>query len=60
MPLEALRYDVTPLGLHYLLTHYDIPDVDPSDPPVVDRGLVERPLSLSLDELRSRPRVPLR
>ena len=28
MPLEALRYDVTPLGLHYLLVHYDIPAVD--------------------------------
>ena len=28
MPLEVLRYDVTPLGLHYLLTHYDIPAVD--------------------------------
>ena len=29
MPLEALRYDVTPAGLHYLLVHYDIPFVDP-------------------------------
>ena len=28
MPLEALRWDVTPLGLHYLLIHYDIPVVD--------------------------------
>ena len=28
MPLEALRWDVTPIGLHYLLTHFDIPDVD--------------------------------
>ena len=28
MPLEALRYPVTPLGLHYLLIHYDIPAVD--------------------------------
>ena len=28
MPLEALRYDVTPVGLHYLLIHYDIPEVD--------------------------------
>ena len=26
MPLEALRYDLTPAGLHYLLIHYDIPD----------------------------------
>ena len=25
MPLEALRHEITPLGLHYLLTHYDIP-----------------------------------
>ena len=29
MPLEALRWPVTPLGLHYLLIHYDIPAVDP-------------------------------
>jgi len=29
LPLEALRYDVTPPGLHYVLTHYDIPAVDP-------------------------------
>src|SRR6516164_1025478 len=28
MPLEAMRYDVTPIGLHYLLIHYDIPAVD--------------------------------
>jgi hypothetical protein len=27
MPLEALRYDVTALGLHYLLIHFDIPSV---------------------------------
>ena len=30
MPLEALRYDVTPVGLHYLLVHFDIPVVDAS------------------------------
>jgi hypothetical protein len=29
LPLEALRYPVTPVGLHYVLTHYDIPSVDP-------------------------------
>ena len=28
MPLEALRYPITPVGLHYLLTHFDIPYVD--------------------------------
>lgn len=55
MPLEALRWDVTPVGLHYLLTHYDIPDVDASSWRLEVGGLVERPLSLSLDELHARP-----
>ena len=55
MPLEALRWDLTPLGLHYLLTHYDIPEVDPADWRLSVDGLVERPLSLALDELRALP-----
>ncbi len=57
MPLEALRWDVTPVGLHYLLTHYDIPKVDPATWRLEVDGLVEQPLSLSLDDLRSRPAV---
>ena len=57
MPLEALRWDVTPVGLHYLLTHYDIPKVDPATWRLEVGGLVERPLSLSLDDLCSRPAV---
>ena len=28
LPLEALRHAITPPGLHYLLIHFDIPDVD--------------------------------
>ena len=28
LPLEALRYDLTPTGLHYLLVHFDIPALD--------------------------------
>jgi sulfane dehydrogenase subunit SoxC len=55
MPLEALRYDVTPVGLHYLLTHYDIPLVDPAGWRLSVGGLVERELELSLDDLRARP-----
>jgi DMSO/TMAO reductase YedYZ molybdopterin-dependent catalytic subunit len=57
MPLEALRWDVTPIGLHYLLTHYDIPHVDASDWRLAVEGLVQRPLTLSLDDLRARPAV---
>ena len=59
MPLEALRWDVTPIGLHYLLTHYDIPEVDASSWSLEIGGLVERPLAMSLDEVRARPSVEL-
>jgi DMSO/TMAO reductase YedYZ molybdopterin-dependent catalytic subunit len=55
MPLEALRNEVTPLGLHYLLIHYDIPAIDPATWRLEVGGEVERPLSLSLDDLRGRP-----
>jgi sulfane dehydrogenase subunit SoxC len=59
LPLEALRYPITPAGLHYLLIHYDIPAVDPDAFRLELTGAVERPLSLSLDDLRSRERVAL-
>jgi len=57
LPLEALRHPITPAGLHYLLIHYDIPDVDPATFRLEVGGAVERPLSLSLTELRARGRV---
>lgn len=59
MPLEALRFPVTPVGLHYLLIHYDIPQVDPVGWRLRVAGNVRTPLSLSLDEIRSRPAVTL-
>src|SRR5437764_15115167 len=57
MPLEALRYPVTPVGLHYLLTHYDVPDVDAGSWSLRVRG--EQEVSLGLDEVRARPWVEL-
>jgi DMSO/TMAO reductase YedYZ molybdopterin-dependent catalytic subunit len=60
LPLEALRYDVTPPGLHYVLTHYDIPDVEPASWRLTVTGAVDHPLSLDLDALRGRPSVPAR
>ena len=59
MPLEALRFDITPLGLHYLLIHYDIPEVDPEAWRLEVDGRVEHPLSLTLDELETWPSVEL-
>ena len=59
LPLEGLRYDVTPVGLHYLLIHYDIPAVDAAAWRLAVGGHVEQPLSLTLDELQAREQVEL-
>src|SRR5437870_11333406 len=55
MPLEGLRYPITPTGMHYLLIHFDIPEVIASDWQLKIGGLVSKPLSLTLDEIKSRP-----
>ena len=55
MPLEALRYELTPVGLHYLLIHFDIPLVDAEMYELCVGGHVRRPLRLTLEDIRSRP-----
>ena len=30
MPLEALRRPITPIGMHYVLIHFDVPYIDPA------------------------------
>src|SRR4051794_3663104 len=55
MPLEALRYPITPTGMHYLLVHYDIPDVNAETWRLNIGGLVRKPLGLCLDEIKARP-----
>lgn len=55
MPLEALRYAITPVGLHYLLIHFDIPAVDPRHWELIVGGRVRRHLRLSLEQIKARP-----
>ncbi|MGG6383351.1 sulfite oxidase [Paenarthrobacter sp. NEAU-H11] len=57
MPLEALRRDITPPGLHYVLTHFDIPDVDASSWHLRISGAVEMALELSMAALRRDPAI---
>ncbi len=59
MPLEALRYDVTPAGLHYLLIHFDIPAAEPGWTLSIG-GKVGRPRTLTVDEIRAMPSKTLR
>ncbi|MBB1254242.1 sulfite oxidase [Streptomyces alkaliterrae] len=60
LPLEALRYDVTPPGLHYVLVHYDIPPTDGDDWRLTVGGLVRDRLDLDLPALRAFPTETLR
>jgi DMSO/TMAO reductase YedYZ molybdopterin-dependent catalytic subunit len=55
MPLEALRWPVTPVGLHYLLVHYDVPLVDETTWRLSVDGEVAAPAELSLDDLHALP-----
>jgi sulfane dehydrogenase subunit SoxC len=57
MPLEALRYDVTPPGMHYVLVHFDIPECDETTWSIRIDGLVRSPAAMTMHDLRSRPAV---
>ncbi|MFJ6630921.1 sulfite oxidase [Streptomyces sp. NPDC091376] len=57
MPLEALRYGLTPAGLHYVLVHYDIPAAEAADWRLTVGGRVRTPLLLDVIALRSYPSV---
>ena len=56
-PLHELEGIITPNGLCFERHHGGVADVDPADHRLMIHGLVERPLLLSLDELKRFPRV---
>jgi len=60
MPLEALRYDLTPAGLHYLLIHFDIPEADAASWQLRIDGRVSRPQSFSVADLQRLPASTVR
>ena len=57
MPLEALAYDTTPTGMHYLLVHFDVPKIEADSWTLTVGGLVENPLTLSLADIAARRAV---
>lgn len=59
MHLEGLTYPITPIGMHYLLIHYDVPEIDEKDYRVKVDGLVKNKLTLDMDYFRSKPKVTI-
>lgn len=54
-PLEVLREPITPIGLHYLLIHYDIPAVDAATWQLTVDGVVESERTFDLEALLGFP-----
>jgi sulfane dehydrogenase subunit SoxC len=59
MPLEGLRYPITPIGMHFHLIHFDLPYIDPTTYELAIEGRVRRPLRLSLEDIKARPAVSM-
>jgi sulfane dehydrogenase subunit SoxC len=59
MPLEALRRPITPVGMHYVLIHFDVPDIDAATYELAVDGRVRTTLDLTLDDLRARSAVSM-
>jgi sulfane dehydrogenase subunit SoxC len=56
-PLEHLDGVITPSRLHFERHHSGIPDIDPDRHRLIIHGLVDRPLSFSIDTLARYPIV---
>lgn len=57
MQLEGLRYPITPIGMHYLFIHFDVPELEERTYRLTVDGAVRNRLELSLQDLRAYPAV---
>lgn len=55
--LETLALDVTPTGLHYLLTHFDVPLIDEAEHRLSFAGGFDAPFEIGLEQIRALPQV---
>jgi len=57
-PLQDLDGIITPSGLHFLMDHVNgIPEIDPQTHRLLMHGMVDRPLSFTMDEIKRLPSV---
>ena len=56
-PLQDLDGTITPNGLHFIRSHAGTPAIDPDQHRLMVHGMVDRPLSFSMDELMRFPSV---
>ena len=56
-PLQHLDGIITPNGLHYIRSHAGTPAIDPEQHRLMVHGMVDRPLSFSMEDLMRFPSV---
>src|ERR1700675_3308941 len=57
-PLQDSAGMVTPASLHYVISHgYEPPDIEPKEPRLLIHGMVDRPMTLSVDDIKRLPSV---
>ena len=56
-PLQDLVGAITPNELHFMNTHYNVPDIDPAQHRLMIHGMVDRPMIWTVDELKRLPAV---
>ena len=59
--LESLKHDITPVGAHYLLNHFDVPFVDESTHwQLKFHGCFEQPYNIDFTSLKALPEITQR
>ena len=56
-PLQDLAGSITPADLHFARIHSGIPTIDPATHTLLIHGLVDRPMSFSVDDIKRFPAV---
>ena len=56
-PTDAQLGIITPNGLHYTDEHAEVPEIDPREHRLTIFGMVDRPLTLTMEELMDLPSV---
>ncbi len=54
-PLDETYGTITPASLHFERHHSGVPRIDPAEHKLLIHGMVERPLILTMDEIKSLP-----
>lgn len=57
--LETLAQDITPTGAHYLLIHFDVPQIDEAEHCLSFTGAFDKPFTLTMEEIRAQPQVTM-